>query len=116
MTYEGKNRTGDQYVRGIFDCLLLFYMDKFSHAEISRAIEKIFIWAYSLRLKMKVVQLATMDNYVVNGDLNLFKQLKDAITPGDFINCDLPTLGENRSTKTKKIQDLFEDMKYYESN
>lgn len=111
-TYEGHNRTGDRYVRTIFDCLLIYYIDKFGHVEISRAIEKIFIWAYSLRLKMQVVQLASMDNHVL--EHNLFRLIKDATRPGDFINCSLPVLEVKRSTKTEEIEKLFRDMKYYE--
>ena len=111
-TYEGHSRTGDRYVRSIFDCLLIYYIDKFGHVEISRAIEKIFIWAYSLRLRMQVVQLASMDNHVL--DHNLFRRIKEATRPIDFINCGLPVLTEKKSTKTKEIEDLFRDMRYYE--
>ncbi len=111
-SYEGRNRTGDRYVRTIFDCLLIYYIDKFGHVEISRAIEKIFIWAYSLRLKMQVVQLASMDNYVLGN--NLFKLIKDAIRPSDFINCALQVLQVKRSTKTEGIENLFREMRYYE--
>lgn len=110
--YEGRHRTGDRYVQTIFDCLLIYYIDKFGHIEISRAIEKIFIWAYSLRLKMQVVQLASMDNYVIEN--NLFKIIKDAIRPSDFINCILPVLQEKRSTRTEEIEILFREMRYYE--
>jgi hypothetical protein len=111
-TYEGHNRTGDRYVRTIFDCLLIYYFDKFGHVEISRAIEKIFVWAYSLRLKMQVVQLASMDNHVL--EHNLFRLIKEATRPGDFINCSLPVLAEKKSTKTGDIEKLFRDMRYYE--
>ena len=111
-TYDGHNRTGDRYVRTIFDCLLIYYIDKFGHVEISRAIEKIFIWAYSLRLKMQVVQLASMDNHVL--EHNLFRLIKEATRPGDFINCSLPVLAEKKSTKTEEIEKLFRDMRYYE--
>jgi len=110
--YKGRNRTGDRYVRTIFDCLLIYYIDKFGHIEISRAIEKIFIWAYTLRLKMQMVQLASMDNYVLEN--NLFKLIKDAIRPSDFINCTLPVLMERRSTKTEELEKLFREMRYYE--
>jgi len=110
--YEGRNRTGDRYVRTIFDCLLIYYIDKFGLVEISRAIEKIFIWAFSLRLKMQVVQLASMDNHVLEN--NLFKLIKDAIRPVDFINYTLPVLQEKRSTKTEEIENLFREMRYYE--
>lgn len=110
--YEGHTRTGDRYVRSIFDCLLIYYIDKFGQVEISRAIEKIFVWAYSLRLTMQVVQLASMDNHVLEN--NLFRLIKEATRPGDFINCNLPVIRGNRSTKTGEIEKLFRDMKYYE--
>ncbi|MEZ1317699.1 DUF262 domain-containing protein [Pseudomonas fluorescens] len=111
-TYPARNRTGDCYVRAMFDSLLIFYIDKFGHADISRAIEKIFIWAYSLRLQMQVVQLASMDNHVLRN--NLFRLIKEATRPADFINCSLPVLSSNNSTKTEKIEALFREMKYYE--
>ncbi|AMV72380.1 hypothetical protein DBW_2036 [Desulfuromonas sp. DDH964] len=113
-SYEGRNRTGDRYVRVMFDCLLIYYIDKFGFAEISRAIEKIFIWAYSLRLQMQVLQLASMDNYVLES--NLFKRLKDATHPSDFLRCSLPVVTQNRSSKTKAIEKLFKEMRYYEQS
>lgn len=111
-SYKGRNRTGDRYVRMIFDCLLIYYIDKFGFVEISRAIEKIFIWSFSLRLKMQVVQLASMDNHVL--EHNFFKLIRDAIKPGDLINSTLPVLRENRSTQTDDIETLFKKMRYYE--
>lgn len=111
-SYPARTRTGDCYVRAMFDCLLIYYIDKFGHAELSRAIEKIFIWAYSLRLQMQVVQLASMDNHVLAN--NLFRLIKDATRPADFINCSLPVVSSKKSTKTEAIEMLFRDMKYYE--
>lgn len=109
-SYEGKNRTGDRYIRSLFDCLLIYYLDKFGTVEISRAIEKAFIWAYSLRLNMQAVHLASMDNHVLEN--NLFKLIKDAIRPTDFINYPLPMLSKYSSTKTEEVVRLFEEMKY----
>jgi hypothetical protein len=111
-SYPARKRTGDCYVRAIFDCLLIYYIDKFGHVDISRAIEKIFIWAYSLRLQMQVLPLASMDNYVLAN--NLFSRIKEAIRPADFINCSLPVLTGKKSTKTEQIEALFKEMKYYE--
>lgn len=111
-SYPARTRTGDCYVRAMFDCLLIYYIDKFGHAELSRAIEKIFIWAYSLRLQMQVVQMASMDNYVLAN--NLFRLIKDATRPADFINCNLSIVSNKKSTKTGEIEALFQDMKYYE--
>ncbi len=110
-TYPGRNRTGDEYVRVIFNCLLIYYIDKFGYVEISRAIEKIFIWAYSLRLKMQVVQLASMDNYVLENN-NLFRLIKESTRPSDFINCNIPAIDKNNSSKTEEIEYLFKKMSY----
>ena len=110
--YPGRARTGDQYVRIIFDCLLIYYIDKFGYLDISRAIEKIFVWAYSLRLQMQVVQLATMDNYVLKN--NLFRLLRDATHPSEFVTFPLPVLSDLHSTKTNEIKDIFREMKYFE--
>jgi hypothetical protein len=110
-TYPARTRTGDCYVRTMFDCLLIYYIDKFGHAQLSQAIEKIFIWAYSLRLQMQVVQLASMDNYVL--EKNLFNVIKDATRPADFIHCSLPVVSAKKSTKTEAIELLFKEMKFY---
>ncbi|WP_259639848.1 DUF262 domain-containing protein [Pseudomonas syringae group genomosp. 3] len=111
-SYPARTRTGDRYVRAMFDCLLIYYIDKFGHADISRAIEKIFIWAYSLRLKMQVVQLASMDNHVLEN--NFFRLIKEATRPADFINYSLLVLRGQKSTRTDEIKALFTAMKYYE--
>ena len=112
-SYGARKREGDKYVRDLFDCLLISYIDKFGDEKISRAIEKAFIWAYSLRLTMRVVQLASADNYAIKRQ-NLFKLVKDSTKPEDFLTCSLPVLGNINSTKTDEIVTLFTEMKYYE--
>ncbi len=107
-TYPGRTRRGDRYVRAIFDCLLIYYIDKFGHAEISHAIEKIFIWAYSLRLKRDAVQLASMDKHVLEN--NPFRLVKDATHPAEFISINPPVLIQSK--KTPEIEKLFKDMNY----
>jgi hypothetical protein len=109
-TYPGKDRSGDGYVRTMFDCLLICYIDKFGFVDISRAIEKIFVWAYAVRLKQKSLQIATVDNHVLEN--NLFRVLSDAITPADFLNRHLAVVEQIRSTRTKQINALFEEMRY----
>ena len=111
--YEGKNRTGDKYVRMLFNCSLLYYVDKFGNTELSKAIEKIFIWAYTIRLTYQSLQLASVDNYVIN-DFNLFKKIRDAIYSVEILTLELPLIKEDyESDKTKEIKDLFIIMKYY---
>lgn len=119
-SYSDRHRTGDKYVRAIFDCGLIFYMDKFGTAELSSAIEKIFIWAYRLRIKQQAVQLATMDNHVLNH--NLFRIIKDATLPSDVLSIQLHSLtdadNKNNTRKANAAKDplvkLFKEMNYYE--
>jgi len=111
--YEGKSRTGDGYVRTLFDCALFYYIDKFGMREISRAIERIFIWAYSLRLNFQAVQIASIDNHVLYG-INLFRHIKEANNPGDIITLPLKPIEKNNSTKTELIAEIFEELRYYD--
>lgn len=111
--YPAKSRAGDKHVRRLFDNLLIFYYDKFGKKELSRAIEKIFIWAYFLRLRQSRVSLASVDRYVLeNLENNPFRQIKESIEPNDFLSKNAPVLSKNESTDTEDIAALFEEMKF----
>jgi hypothetical protein len=116
-TYDGAFRTGDKYIRNLFYCGLIFYIDKFGEKELPKAIDKIFVWAYSLRLKLQAVGLDSVDNFALNqghSQIQLFKKIKETIKPNDILNLRLETLKENKSSKTEKIVKHFKTLKYYE--
>jgi len=110
-TYEGHGRTGDKYVRNLFDCCLIYYWDKFGSVEMDRAVEKFFIWAYSLRLTMQNVQLASIDNYALEAPY-IFKTIKEALHPSEVLNIKLPSLGKVNSTKTGELEKIFKTLNY----
>jgi hypothetical protein len=113
-SYEGRNRTGDKYVRNLFDCALIYYIDKFGLVEIERAIERIFIWAYSVRLTYHSVQLASIDNYALEYPY-VFKSIKDALKPNDFLNIKLNILMKDDlfdSDKTEALKVIFKQLNY----
>jgi len=110
-TYDARTRTGDQYVRSLFDCALLYYLDKYGLVEIDRAIEKFFVWAYSLRLTLQNVQLASMDNYALEPPF-LFKTIKDSIHPKQVLSLPLNPVDQVRSSKTKEIEAIFKRLNY----
>lgn len=116
-TYDGSFRTGDKYIRNLFYCGLIYYIDKFGDNDLPKAIDKIFVWAYSLRLKLQAVGIDSVDNYSLNqrhSQLQLFKKIKEAIKPNEILNLRLETLKENKSSKTQIIVEHFERLKYYE--
>jgi hypothetical protein len=113
-SYDGRTRTGDKYVRNLFDCALIYFIDKFGTVEIERAIERIFIWAYSIRLTYHSVQLASIDNYALAYPF-VFKTIKDALKPSDFLNLKLDILKQDDledSEKTKELKEIFKQLNY----
>lgn len=112
--YEGMYRTGDKYVRLLFDCALIYYIDKFGYNELSYVIEKIFVWAYQLRLSYQNIQMASADNHVLKTH-NMFKAIREAFSPREVIAIKLPLIiaTEVKSTKTTKIEELLKQLKYY---
>lgn len=116
-TYDGSFRIGDKYVRNLFYCGLIYYIDKFGYNDLSRAIEKIFVWAYTLRLKLQALGIDSVDNYALNlrhSQIHLLKKIKEAINPNEILNLQFEILKENKSSKTEKIVEQFKALKYYE--
>lgn len=119
--YEGCERTGDRYTRNMFYCGLLYYIDRFGEADLERALIKIFVWAYTLRLSMYSVGIKSIDNYALDtveytkSSIKLFKAIREANSPKDILNNQLDVIKQNNSTKTEKIVDKFCELKYYET-
>lgn len=109
-SYKGRSRTGDRYVRGLFDCVLIYYIDAFGLEDISRVIEKAFIWAYRLRLERHAVHLATVDNHALGH--NVFRVIQNLSRPQDFLAHPLPMAASVR--KEPELLKLFQDMKFHE--
>lgn len=99
--YDKRHRDGDQFVRTLFDCALIYYHDKFGEVELSRFIEKAFIWAYKVRLQQQSVYLSTADNYVLEN--NIFKEIYEAVNPNQVLNYYIPALHEIRIKNPKTL-------------
>jgi len=116
--YEEKDRTGDKYVRNLFYCGLIYYIDKFGEKELQKASDKLFIWAYTLRLKLFSVGIDSVDNYALgkaHTQIELFKKIREAVRPNEVINIKLEILKKDSiKREINKIVELFEKMKYYE--
>lgn len=113
--YEKRYRTGDKYIRNLFDCALLFYWDKFGAKEIGRVAEKLFVWAYKKRLVQHSVQLATVDNYALEYP-NIFNVIHQALQAKEVLN--LPITAINESLVVRKelegVIQLIQKLNYYE--
>jgi hypothetical protein len=111
-----------QNTKNLFDCALIYFVDKFGIKNMAKASEKIFIWAYSLRLQTIRPQDVTFDNYALGNPINnvsvnnrkMFAIIKNAIVETDVLNIRLDTLNTNSQAKVEKIVDKFTELHYYE--
>jgi len=113
-TYPARFRKGDKYIRNLFNCALIFYLDKYGMKDIEKAIEKFFIWSYKLRLVHHSVQLATVDNYAL--DTLMFKLIREMVNHKNIINYNIDNIkaGDIHSTKNEELVELFKELKYYD--
>ena len=113
-TYPGSERTGDRYIRNLFDCCLIYYWDKFENVHFGKIVEKVFVWAYSLRIRHHSVQLATADNYALEYP-RFFQNIKAALHPNEILNMRINSLHSNEVVR--HIDELivkFKELNYYE--
>lgn len=113
--YPQRYRTGDKYIRNLFDCVMLFYWDKFGNKEIGRIAEKLFVWAYKKRLELHSVQLASIDNYALEYP-NVFRIIHQALQPREVLNISISSIDEN-NVKRKELEgiiNLIKKLNYYE--
>lgn len=111
-SYKSRGRTGDKYVRNLFDCALMYYIDKFGETDLDKAIEKLFIWAYSLRLKHHSVQIASMDNYALGGK-KVFSILREATDHKAITHLQLENINNVVASNIEEVTKKFEELKYY---
>tara|TARA_R110000744_G_scaffold812_4_gene3065 strand:- start:9593 stop:11038 length:1446 start_codon:yes stop_codon:yes gene_type:complete len=112
-TYGGKNRIGDQYIRTLFECALLYYTDKFGNKDLERVLVKLFIWSYSLRLDLHSVQLASVDNRALEWN-SVFSIIREATEPKEIYQMYLERTSEIRFSNAEEIKDLFIKLGYYD--
>lgn len=90
-------RTGERYLRELFECVVIYYIDKFGGKLLDEFIERAFIWVYSLRFQYQRIAFVSIDNYVM--DSNLFAHIKKSLQPKEVIKYQLNRLPSEPSTK-----------------
>lgn len=107
--YEGSNRTGDRYVRHLFNCALLYYHDRFGHEELVKAADICFAWSYRLRLSYHRITIETIENAALSPQ-SLLRKIKMAHQPGEVLNYLVPMIHTN-DIKGTRIDLLTEALK-----
>lgn len=110
--YEGRNRTGDHYVRILFECAVLYYYDKFGDAELEKVSQLCFVWSYRIRLTQKRVAIESIDNAALSNN-GIFTYISRALHPQDVLSFNIPPLqGAVEGTKVKGLINQFITLGY----
>lgn len=105
-TYDGRNRSGDSYLKNLLDCSLLYFVDKYGIKKIDEALVKFFLWSYSLRLEQQAVQMVTADNYAKEF-FSVFRVIRESVNPNEILHRSVkPVIFNADKNKIKHIQDL----------
>ena len=104
-SYSNRWRTGDVYISQLFDCILIYYVDRFGFSEINKIVKKFFRYSYQIRLTHYSVQLRTVDTSAINGIM--FKAIRDAQSPYDIINLIMPQIESLASNADSQIKQLY---------
>ncbi len=79
-SYSGYRRTGDVYIRNLFECAVLFYYDKFGKEGLGEAVRQCLHWAYRLRLENKRVMVGTIQKAATD-EKGLIRCIEYAVFP-----------------------------------
>lgn len=109
--YPGRNRTGDSYVRALFDCALLSYYDKFGAARLEKAAEICFLWSYRIRLAKSSVYIEAINN-AARAENSLLKVIRNAQLPEQVQAYRVPVLKEVKANKVDDLKETFRKLGY----
>ena len=105
-SYEGRHRTGDQYVRKLFFCTVMYYYDKFGEQGFDSATSLCFQWSYRLRLEKSRVQIESINNHAIE-TLGLWRCIGHAIHPNDVLNFSISPVEKVEAKKVAELKQFF---------
>ncbi|MFC4409009.1 DUF262 domain-containing protein [Chungangia koreensis] len=109
-------RTGDIYIKQLYECALLFFADRFGIENLSKVVmQQLYTWCYSLRLIMDAVYPQTINKYArgeherVNYGLRLFSEISEMSNGEELklIVLEQPKIENKNKEKYKAVYDLL---------
>lgn len=110
-SYQNHHRTGDRYLRRLFENVVMSYFDKFGEHYLENFINKAFWWVYRLRIHHQRIAYITIENEAIS-DNSLFNAIARANTPDRvlrFTNQSFKKKFDNVDSKFKQIFKLGDE-------
>ena len=109
-------RTGDIYIKQLYEATLLFYADRFGFETIDESVmHQLYTWCYSLRLRMKAIYPQTINKYAIgqhdriNLGKDVFSMMSEMNDPQELKSIFLESVEESnlQSNSYKAIYKLM---------
>lgn len=111
--YDGYHRVGDNYTKILFECACIYFLDKFGEdKELKRVFEKIFLWAFYIRLVKARIAFSSIDDYATKYD-SFFRYIKEALQVSDILKAQLESVSESVPKYVEAIEKYFGDKGLY---
>lgn len=109
-------RSGDIYIKQLYECSLLFFVDRFGIESLSQSVmQLLYTWSYSLRLAMHAVYPQTINKYAIghherlNYGIDMFSAISEMTDPEELklLAINRPDIENNNKEKYKAIFELL---------
>lgn len=107
-------RSGDIYIRQLYECSLMFFADRFGIESLTESImQTLYCWSYSLRLAMHAVYPQTINKYAIgqhdrlNKGIKLFFLISEMNEPEELTLLDFKYLQITSKNKSKKYDEIY---------
>lgn len=109
-------RSGDLYIKQLYECALLFFADRFGMDSLSKGVrQQLYSWSYSLRLTMNAVYPQTINKYArgrherLNEGLDLFSKMSEMNYADELklIVLEKPNIEDKNKEKYKAVYELL---------
>lgn len=75
---EGRDWWRYCHIRNLFDCLMLYYVDRFGMRDLDEAVHVFFVYAATPRLQLRSYRFVSTNKYVVNGEISGLRNIPNA--------------------------------------
>ena len=114
-------RTGDVYIKELYESVLLFFADRFGIDSITdKVMKQLYTWSYSLRLVMTAIYPETINKYAIgkheriNEGIDIFTKISEMNAPGEleliiFERVDKTEIEENNLKKYLEVWEFLRE-------
>lgn len=108
-------RSGDIYIKQLYECSLLFFADRFGLESLTQSVmQQLYSWSYSLRLTMNSVYPQTINRYAkgqherANYGIDMFSAISEMADPEELklLVLKQPDIDNNNKEKYKAAYEL----------